>query len=117
MKKVKSIGRQMAVAVLVCMFVTGPVLPQEPFEGFLDGFDANEKYDIYYQVSENGVNKVSGVTIRRVVVISNTPFLEISPLAVQGSGKKGYIAFNSVKAMFPAGLITPGRILTGNGIR
>jgi hypothetical protein len=85
-------------------------------DSFLN-FNPSVKYDIYYQVSTYEVDKLTGMYILRIITISNTAFLEVSPESPVSETDRGYILLVSVKAIFPSQKFNPERFFSNGSVK
>ncbi len=75
-------------------------------------FEPNEKYDIYYQVSDYEYNSLRAILIEGTATLGDTDFLVVVSSNTLDKDKKAYIAIESVKAIFPTFYFNPQRVST-----
>ena len=93
-----------ALYVLLALFLATNAFAQELFEK-----DSN--YDIYYEASAYEGGFVRNVRIIGIIDGGEKKFLEITGSGFGGKEKKGFILFDSIKAMLPSGYIKVHRYL------
>jgi hypothetical protein len=99
--------KKIVIVLLFILSVSPNILAQHIFEKDTD-------YDIYYGVGTYEINVVRGVKIFALIEIGGEQFLEISGAGFGEKEKKGYILFDSVKAILPSGDKKPERLIVEN---
>ncbi|MFH1777498.1 MAG: hypothetical protein ABH952_08085 [Candidatus Omnitrophota bacterium] len=92
-------------AVLLLIPLSSKLFSQST--GINQYFEKDAGYDIYYDANDSDLNVLKRVRIINLIEIGEAKFLEITGTGFSGKEKKGYIRFNSIKAILPNGYFNP----------